>query len=83
MEVSMTMEGIKFMILGMTTVFLFLLLMIAVLKLQTKLLNKFFPPKPVSVAPVKSSASAATASSGEDEETIAAITAAITEFKKG
>ena len=81
MEVNMTIEGFKYMILGMTTVFLFLLLMIAVLKLQTKLLNKFFPPKPVSV-PVKSSAPVSKASA-EDEETVAAITAAITEFRKG
>jgi oxaloacetate decarboxylase gamma subunit len=82
MEANMTMEGIKFMILGMTTVFLFLLLMIAVLKLQTKILNKFFPPKPVSAAPVKSSVHAQSVST-EDEETVAAITAAITEFRKG
>lgn len=82
MEVNMTIEGFKYMILGMTTVFLFLLLMIVVLKLQTKLLNKFFPPKPVSAAPVKSSAPVSKASA-EDEETVAAITAAITEFRKG
>ncbi len=81
MEVNMTVEGLKYMVLGMTTVFLFLLLMIAVLKLQKFLLEKFFPPKPVSVTPVKA-ASGAPAST-EDEETIAAITAAITEFKKG
>lgn len=82
MDVNMTMEGIKFMILGMTTVFLFLLLMIVVLKLQKKLLDKFFPSKPVSIAPVRP-AGGNTAPSAEDEETIAAITAAITEFKKG
>lgn len=81
MDVNMTIEGLKYMVLGMTTVFLFLLLMIYVLKLQTKLLNKFFPPKPVSVAPVKPTRSAAP--SVEEEETIAAITAAITEYKKG
>ena len=81
MEVDMTIEGLKYMVLGMTTVFLFLLLMIYVLKLQTKLLNKFFPQKPVSVAPVKSSAPSTV--STQEEETIAAITAAITEYKKG
>jgi len=82
MEVSMTIEGLKYMVLGMTTVFLFLLLMIYVLKLQTKLLNKYFPPKPVSVAPVKAAKPVSSASS-EDEEVVAAITAAITEYKKG
>jgi len=81
MDVNMTLEGLKYMVLGMTTVFLFLLLMIYVLKLQTKLLNKFFPPKTASVAPVRPSAPSV--ASTEEEETIAAITAAITEFKKG
>jgi len=81
MDVNMTLEGLKYMVLGMTTVFLFLLLMIYVLKLQTKLLNKFFPPKTTSVAPVRSSVPSV--ASTEEEETIAAITAAITEFKKG
>ncbi|HHD83515.1 MAG TPA: hypothetical protein ENK93_01440 [Campylobacteraceae bacterium] len=83
MEVNMTMEGLKFMVLGMTTVFLFLLLMIAVLKLQKKLLDKYFPPKPVSVTPVRSTVQTAASATEEEEETIAAITAAITEFKKG
>ena len=85
MEVNMTMEGLKYMVLGMTTVFLFLLLMIVVLKLQKKLLDKFFPPKPVSVTPVRTNtqAAASSAAANEGEEVIAAITAAITEFKKG
>ena len=79
MEVNMISEAIKYMFLGMTTVFLFLILLIFVLKLQAKLLNKFFPlKKPVSVAPVKPIITAS-----EDEETIAVLTAAITEFKKG
>ena len=81
MEVNFAIEGLKFMFLGMTTVFLFLLLMIYVLKLQAKLVNKYFPPKPASVAPIKAVSSKAETS--EDEEIIAAITAAITEYKKG
>ncbi len=81
MEVNFAIEGLKFMFLGMTTVFLFLLLMIYVLKLQAKLVSKYFPPKPASVAPVKAVSSKAETS--EDEEIIAAITAAITEYKKG
>jgi len=81
MEVNMTIEGLKYMVLGMTTVFLFLLLMIYVLKLQKIILDKFFPPKPVTAAPVKQPTS--TGSGTDDEETIAVITAAITEYKKG
>ncbi len=81
MEVNFAIEGLKFMFLGMTTVFLFLLLLINILKLQAKLVNKYFPQKPASVAPVKAVSKKAAVS--EDEEVIAAITAAITEYKKG
>ncbi len=81
MEVNFAIEGLKFMFLGMTTVFLFLLLMIYILKLQAKLVQKYFPQKPASVAPVRAVNTKAEVS--EDEEVIAAITAAITEYKKG
>jgi len=83
MEVNMTIEGLKYMVLGMTTVFLFLLLMIYVLKLQKIILDKYFPQKPVTAAPVKQPRTAATTGGTDEEETIAAITAAITEYKKG
>lgn len=43
MEVNLTVEALKFMVLGMGIVFLFLILMIYVLKLQASLIAKFFP----------------------------------------
>jgi len=42
-EVNLINEAIKFMALGMGIVFLFLTVMIFALKLQAKLIAKFFP----------------------------------------
>jgi len=80
MEVSLITEGLKFMLLGMTTVFLFLLLLIVVLKIQAKLVQKYFPEK-VSTAS-KPTVGAAASGNKDDSEVIAAITAAITDFRK-
>ncbi|RUM65481.1 MAG: sodium pump decarboxylase subunit gamma [Sulfurospirillum sp.] len=80
MDANMTIEGLKYMVLGMTTVFLFLILLIYILKLQAKLLTKFFPTKSAGVTSVPP---VAAASGEEEEEIIAVITAAITEYKKG
>lgn len=80
MEVNYIFEGTKFMVLGMTTVFSFLLLMIYVLKLQEKILKKFFPPKTKPAAPAAPAVSKPAAN--DDAQVIAAITAAITDFKK-
>ncbi len=78
MEVNFITEGLKFMLLGMTTVFLFLLLMIYILKLQEKLIKKFFPQKVKSVTPTTS---VSPTPANEDAQLIAVITAAITDFK--
>jgi len=84
MEVNLVSEGLKFMVLGMTTVFLFLLLLIWVLKVQAKLVQKFFPQKSASLGAGVASKVASTTASGKDDdaEVIAAITAAITDFRK-
>jgi len=42
MEVNLITESIKFMVLGMTTVYLFLILMIYILKLQAFIIQKYF-----------------------------------------
>ncbi len=80
MEINYITEGLKFMLLGMTTVFLFLLLLIFILKLQEKIFKKYFPQdeeKPMTSTPV-----AAKSGTSDDSQIIAAITAAITDFKK-
>lgn len=42
MQIDLVAEGLKFMVLGMSTVFLFLILMVYVLKLQSFIVNKYF-----------------------------------------
>ncbi len=75
MEVNYVMEALKFMVLGMGVVFLFLFILVKVVELQAKLIAKYFPentPK----------ASATPAVDAEDENRrVAAIIAAVTEFR--
>ncbi len=83
MEVNLVTEGLKFMVLGMTTVFLFLLLLIWVLKIQAKLVQKFFPVKTTTASSAAVGAAGAAASGSKDDaEVVAAITAAITDYRK-
>ena len=75
MEVNALGESFKFMILGMGVVFLFLLLMIWVMKLQAQIINKYFPEKAPEVAIPKSS-------QDEEKKRVAAIIGAVSEFRK-
>ena len=79
MEINLVEEGLKFMVLGMVTVFLFLILMVVILHFQAKILNKFFPEKAAST-PSRNNA-AQKSPSKDNKVLIAAITAAITTFK--
>mgnify|MGYP000620951706 CR=1 FL=1 len=72
-EVNLVSEALKFMALGMGIVFLFLTIMVFVLKLQAKLISKFFAEEPKPKGSTKE-----WQPQGEDESQItAAITAAI------
>ncbi|HHH20066.1 MAG TPA: Na+-transporting oxaloacetate decarboxylase subunit gamma [Campylobacterales bacterium] len=78
-EVNLVAESFKFMLLGMGVVFLFLLILVQVVKLQAYLINKYFPEStstPASAAPV------AKASDEDEKQRVAAIIAAVTEFRK-
>jgi len=75
MEVNLLGESFKFMILGMGVVFLFLLLLIEVMKLQAKIINKYFPDEePQTPAP--------RSSQDEEQKRVAAIIGAVSEFRK-
>ena len=76
MEIDLVGEGLKFMVLGMAIVFAFLLVLVQVVKLQAKIINKMFPQKEV----VKETSSTDKAS--EEQQHVAAIIAAVTEFRK-
>ncbi|RUM76902.1 MAG: Na+-transporting oxaloacetate decarboxylase subunit gamma [Sulfurovum sp.] len=75
MEIDLVTEGLKFMVLGMAIVFVFLFVLVQVIKLQAKIINKFFPEKAPKVD-VNNSIK------NENEEHVAAIIAAVTEFRK-
>jgi len=73
-EVNLIGESIKFMVLGMTVVFTFLLILIQAIKLQAKIINKYFPEEaPTAPNPLGQS---------DESQRIAAIIAAVTEFRK-
>jgi len=74
-DVNLIAESIKFMVLGMGVVFLFLVVLIQVVKLQAKIIGKYFPDTEPKTT---------TAISGDKDESqrIAAIVAAVTEFRK-
>ena len=73
-EVNLIGESVKFMILGMTVVFAFLYILIQAIKLQAKIINKYFPEE-TPAAPTPSGQS-------DEPQRIAAIIAAVTEFRK-
>jgi len=79
-EMDLVMEGVKFAILGMGTVFLFLILMIFILNIQAKLIQKFFPHTNI---PHKKDDSSSKKDLDEERRVVAAITGAIMAYKKG
>ena len=70
MEVNYIFEGLKIMLLGMGTVFMFLIIMIAMMNIMSTVVHRFFP-EPNDVENSTSPAQVNTA------KKVAAITAAI------
>lgn len=72
-DVNLIGEAFKFMVLGMGVVFLFLIILVQVVKLQGKIIAKYFPDEEAPVA----------SATNDDESTrVAAVIAAVTEFRK-
>ena len=74
-EVNLAIEGLKFMTIGMSIVFVFLIMLVYAIKAQAWVLNRYFPQKkknPQKNIPVANS---------EDERIIAAIMGAISAYK--
>ncbi|NWF67222.1 MAG: OadG family protein [Campylobacterales bacterium] len=93
MEINLVAEGVKFMFLGMGIVFAFLYVMVLVLNLQHKVIEKYFSDKgeimqesKVQDNIVKSETTqnsfANTQFISEQQKKVAAITAAIIHHKK-
>ena len=74
MDINLVTEGLKFMVLGMGVVFLFLALLVQVMKWQATLVDKYFSPKS-SPNPVYTPAD-------DERARVAAIIAAVTEYRK-
>lgn len=77
METNALLESIKFMLLGMGVVFIFLTIMVYAIKIQAALIAKFFPvkEKPPVAKPQTHATHAPTSASTAQK--VAAITAAI------
>ncbi len=78
MEINLVTEGLKFMVLGMGTVLAFLVIMIAFMMLQARIINRCFPE------PKASEPTTAAAPQQKQSKTnkIAAIAAAIMHYNK-
>ena len=72
MDTNLVVEGLKFMALGMGTVFVFLAILIVMMNLMSSFIHKFFPePQPSAAAPKQANAEQ------DKKKIVAAITAAI------
>lgn len=75
METNLVIEGIKFMVLGMGTVFVFLAIMIFCMNIMSKIIHRYFP-EPQATATSNSSQQ-------NKKKIVAAITAAIKYHREG
>jgi len=76
MEYTLVGESLKFMVLGMLIVFVFLAVLVQIMKLQAKIIGKYFKEE----APVAKKPSSTT-DSEEESRRVAAIIAAVTDFR--
>jgi len=81
MEVNMIGEAFRFMILGMGIVYLFLIIMIQSIKLQAFIIGKYFPGSTATTNQVTSQSVSPT-DSDEEQARVAAVIAAVTDFRK-
>lgn len=76
MDTNLVVEGLKFMALGMGTVFSFLIIMIAVMNAMSAIIHKFFPEPQPSIETHQTDTQ-------DNKKIIAAISAAITHHREG
>jgi len=78
METNLVMEGVKFMFLGMGTVFIFLIVLILFMNLMSYIVYKFFPEPQPSLETEQTGVK-----QDNNKQVVAAITAAIKHHRKG
>ena len=78
---DLLLESVKYMILGMGIVYLLLLLIVFLTKLQSRIITKYFA-KSSSVEPVKS-VQIENENIEDDKAVVAAIVAAVSAYRKG
>lgn len=76
METNLVLEGLKFMVLGMGTVFVFLIIMIVMMNLMSSVIHKLFP-EPIPTIPGEEK------KQKDNKKIVAAISAAITHHRQG
>jgi oxaloacetate decarboxylase gamma subunit len=76
MEINLVAEGLKFMVLGMSIVFLFLILLIVAMNVMSKIVHRYFPEPQAAPTP-----SAPVQTGGDTLKKVAAIAAAIHHHK--
>ncbi len=80
MEIHLVAESVKFMILGMTVVFFFLYFLVLLMRLQARIVARYFP---LPESPVKQRKFAGDVEEAEEERRrVAAIIAAVAEYRK-
>ena len=79
METNLVMEGVKFMFLGMGTVFTFLIIMIMCMNAMSYIIHRFFP-EPQSNAAAQTTGGA---QQQDKKKIVAAISAAIAHHRQG
>jgi len=77
MDTNLVVEGIKFMFLGMGTVFAFLVIMIVCMNIMSSTIHKYFP-EPQASADTPTTAGA----QKDNKKIVAAITAAIAHHRR-
>ncbi len=77
MEINLVGESLKFMVLGMLIVFVFLAVLVQVVKIQAKIIKKYFKEE----VPVPAVTTSPTNDSEEESRRVAAIIAAVADFR--
>ena len=76
-ETNLVVEGLKFMGLGMGTVFVFLIVMIGSMNIMSTIIHKFFPE------PQAADTNPSAPAKQDNKKVVAAITAAIAHHRQG